>query len=753
MHEKIIYVSPKGDDQWTGSVPEPDQDKSDGPLRTIEGARNAVRNLRRNGNQNGNIKVLIRTGRYDIEQTIVFTLEDSGSKNQRISYEAYPGEAPVISGSRKESGWRKLDHEIPGLTDEARSNIWIADVPEGIERFYVLYENGHPLLRAQGKGFKPTVSGYWKDEECWQKGSRTQLHFPEGALRNWDNIEDVEIVIRPWCLWTMNILPLQSVDTEQCIAQTALEGSYFLSRERYNRFPDETVWPENIPEGMTGPGRWMVNTKTRKIYLWPKESGPPQHITVPHLRELIRIEGQIQDAEPEDIPVRYLSFTNLNFTEGDRDCWTPKHKGVQHDWEMWDQGNALVRLRGAEHCEVSGCTFGPSGGTGVRLDLHCRCNRIEGNHFHDLGATGIFLGGYGAGTKDVNKKNVITNNHIHDCGRIYWHSLGILVHQSGENIISHNLLYNLPYTGIVLAGIRPGFLRREVRDAVQNGAPNFDRSFVPITENMRTQSIREICTHVRWDEVTVIENESLTDEMTLTLPFVHARQNVIEYNEIHDIMQVLADGNGIYISDCGPYNVIRHNRIYNMTHAFGVGIRTDAWQRDTLVEGNIIHDCRGGLAVSRNNIAWNNVIAFIRSTEEHSPDDMEEDEEVFSPIYYHLDRAAGFNDGTIQRNICYHTGNFPIRFNLERRKRDEGKQLVDYNVFYWRDHDRDCSKVLDKLRSHGFDKNSIVEDPGFVDAENRDFHLRPDSRAKKMGVRSLPQEKIGLQEKWKKKNV
>ncbi len=745
----ILYVSPEGCDKWSGELPEPDASMSDGPLRTIQTAQMAVRKLISSKNESFDIKVLIRQGRYEVRKTIVFGLEDSGTENNRVFYEAYPGERPIFSGAIEVQGWHKLDHSVEGLSEEARKNIWAANIPAGVDNFHILYQNGKPLQRARGKGFKPTVSGYWKDPQCWQKGSRTELHFPEGALRNWQNIEDVEIVIRPWCLWTMNILPLKSVDMKNCIAHTGIEGSYFLSRERYNRFPEETVWPENIPEGLTGPGRWMVNTRMRKIYLWPQDNQRPENITVPGLRELLRVEGIIKDNEPEDIPVEYISFRGLTFTEGDRDRWMDSHKGVQHDWEMWDQDNALVRLRGAENCEISGCTFGPSGGTGIRLDLHCRYNRIEGNKLENLGATGIFLGGYGAGTKNVNNNNMVTNNTIHDCGKLYWHSMGILVHQSGENIISHNLLYNLPYSGIVLAGIRPGFLRKEVREAVKTGDLDFDRSFMPIIENMRTQSLREICTHIRWDEVTVFEGEDFDEEMALTLPFVHARQNIVEYNEIHDIMQVLGDGNGIYISDCGPYNVLRYNRIYNMTHAFGVGIRTDAWQRDTLVEGNIVHDCRGGLAVSKNNIAWNNVIAFIRSTEKHSVDDNEEDEEVFSPIYYHLDRARGFSDGIIERNICYHAGEYPIRFNLERINRDDGKQLVDYNIFFWREHKEDCLKVLDRLREHGFDKNSAVQDPGFINTNERDFRLRPDSAAKKMGIKSLPQEKIGIENKWK----
>jgi hypothetical protein len=209
---------------------------------------------------------------------------------------------------------------------------------------------------------------------------------------------------------------------------------------------------------------------------------------------------------------------------------------------------------------------------------------------------------------------------------------------------------------------------------------------------------------------------------------------------------VLGDGNGIYISDCGPYNHIRHNHIYNMTHAFGVGIRTDESQRNTLVEGNLIHDCRGGLAVSRNNMAWNNVIAFIRSTGESGEAGAHTDREVFVPIYFHVDRGDGDRDGNIQRNICYHSGMEEMRFNLEKVPTDAStpRMLSNFNYFHWVDQSEALSTVIKQLRDKGFDSHSQTGDPGFENPEKRDFRLKANAPARKLGIYSLPVEKMGL---------
>ncbi len=59
--------------------------------------------------------------------------------------------------------------------------------------------------------------------------------------------------------------------------------------------------------------------------------------------------------------------------------------------------------------------------------------------------------------------------------------------------------------------------------------------------------------------------------------FLHSRNNIIELNEIHNVMQILGDGNGIYIRGAGSGNIIRRNYIHHLVAETGKqsGIRTD----------------------------------------------------------------------------------------------------------------------------------------------------------------------------------
>ncbi|MGJ8744437.1 right-handed parallel beta-helix repeat-containing protein [Polaribacter sp.] len=688
-----FFVSTQGSDNWSGTLAAPNTSKTDGPFATLEQAKNAVRKLKKNKTKD--ITVLIREGVYQLRKTVVFDLKDSGSDNQNIVYQAYPNETPVFSSGKEITGWEKVTTALPGLPKEAVGNIWEAKVSD---KFLTMYDDEGMLPRAQSKRYVPL------------KGSKkNKLLFPKGTLKNWSNVEDVEILVRPTRDWIVNMLPLKSVDEKKGVALTSVDATYAITKKGF--------WVENVLEELNQQGEWVLNTKEKKVYLWPRNN--KFSIVAPTLLELIKVEGKIDFKGATDIPVKNLHFRGLTFKHGERYTLTKDDAGLQHDWDMLDKDNAMVRFRGAENCSIENSHFLHSGSGAIRVDLYGMNNNISNNHIEQMGGGGILLCGYGPGTKDVNKKNTVYNNNIHHIGEIYWQSPGIFLWNSGDNRVANNLIHNTNYCGLIVSGCVIRFFKPSNR--------------------------REQHRAIRWHEIGKLPklNDLTPDDVR---PYWHSKNNIIENNEIHHVMKKLGDGNGIYIRAAGAGNIIRRNYIHDLVAPTGKqsAIRTDGGQMDVLISENLIYKCNSqGMTLKLNNRFENNIIADIGPPR--------------GGLYLKL--VEGPSTGaTLKRNIFYSTTDVCIFLSEPKA----GKGLVgedsrgrvparirdvdsDYNIFYSKADNTIAEKRLAKSQSDGVDKNSKATDPMFVDPENGDFRFKPDSPALKMGILPIDISKIGLQ--------
>ena len=690
-----FHVATNGSDAWSGRLAEPNG--NDGPFATLERARDAVRGLKAQG-AGKDIVVLVRGGTYRVDKTVVFGPEDSAEGAQTITYAAYPGERPVFSAGREIQGFRKVTASLLGLPKAAEGHVLVADVSG---RFSALYDDEGLLPRARSAGFIPLGGS-----------SRNELRFPKGRLKSWPNIEDVEIVVRPHHAWIVNVLPLASVDEKAGIARTSIDATYAMNHLHFLR-EVESCWVENVLEELDEPGEWVLNTKEGKLYLWPRGTSP---VIAPALQELFRVEGAIDLQGPRDVPVRNLRFRGLTFMHGDRYTLTADDKGLQHDWDMLDKGNALVRLRGTENCAIKQCHFRHSGSGAIRVDLHGIGNTITGNHVEHMGGGGILLCGYGPGTKDVNRQNVVFNNHVHHVGEIYWHSPGIFIWQSGENRVANNLIHHTPYTGIIISGVMTDFFQR-------SGG-------------------RELARTIRRHELGKLPARPSLEDVR---PYLHTHDNQIEFNEIHHAMEKLGDGNAIYIRGAGAGNVIRGNYVHHLVAPMHMqaAIRTDGGQMDTLITGNLIYKCTAqGIMLKLNTRCENNIVADL----------------IAPPRGYYLALREGpMTDAVIQRNIFY-SSTSECSFvdelapgNNAKGEDRRGRQLarardaaMDSNIYFSAADHSLGEEFLKQQQADGVDAHSLAVDPLFVDLAKGDFRLKPGSPALKLGIVPLDLSKVGL---------
>ncbi|MGJ8671813.1 right-handed parallel beta-helix repeat-containing protein [Rubritalea sp.] len=685
--EADFYIAPDGDDKNTGTFT--------APFASLQRAKDAVRELKKTNS--GNIRVLLRGGRYEFSETLVFSLDDSGSADGTITYAAYPGETPILSAGNEITNLQLAQTEIEGLPTQAQGNVLVADVTAD---FRTLYDAEGILPRASSKGFI-TREG----------GGRNKILIPKDALKNWSNVEGLEVMVRPHHAWIRNVLPVTKLDYKKATIETSIDASYVTNPLHFLK-DTPNCWVENSIEELDEPGEWVLNPTEGKLYLWPRNDTNVYH---PQLNEIIRVEGDIDFKGPEDTPVTNLTFDGLTFMHGERYTLTKDDAGLQHDWDMLDKDNALVRFRGTEQCAIKNSHFLHSGSGAIRVDLHGMLNEISGNHIEHLGGGGILLCGYGPGTKDVNRKNFVSNNHIHHVGEIYWHSPGLFIWQSGENQISNNFIHHTNYTGLILSGCMIDFFQKRGR------------------ELGRTLRLHEIGN----------TKQIKTDEDAI--PFWHSHDNIIEYNEISHSMQKLGDGNAIYIRGAGPNNIIRRNYVHHLVTPMIMqcAIRTDGGQRGTIINENIIYKCTSqGMMLKLDTTFENNIIADV----------------IYPPRGYYLSLREGpLTGASIKHNIFYSTSSVDDFINELDGKRAGGTEDrrgravarvqdadTGANLFYSAATPELAQAAVAELESLGTGKGSIAADPMFVDPANGNFQLQPDSPALKMGFKPIDQSKIGL---------
>ena len=162
-----FFVATDGKDSWSGTLPAPNSQHTDGPFASIARAQIAVQNLLQN-HPTQPIIVMIRQGNYSLPLsptnpgTLNFTSSDSGTSEAHVTWENYPGEVPLVSGGEPISAL--------GLTwTNVSGNLWQVKLPANTQPFeYLFYEKTQRARRLRSRLQSPNGTGYYmKDGACY----------------------------------------------------------------------------------------------------------------------------------------------------------------------------------------------------------------------------------------------------------------------------------------------------------------------------------------------------------------------------------------------------------------------------------------------------------------------------------------------------------------------------------------------------------------------------------------------------------
>jgi|GEM_PF-1093909 len=435
-----IYVSPQGNDRWSGHLPEPNKARNDGPLATLPMAQRKVRGLLKATKRQAAIRVILRGGRYELKQPLVFNEQDSGLplaprlqstvKPAHPVYCAYAGETPVISAGRRIGGWK--------IKTVAGRKVWVAhlpDVKKGKWYFHQLWVDGQRRFRPRlpRKGhyriadvLGANYEGGWN--ETVRKGSN-RFVYAAGDLKPWRNLTDVEICAVT--LWVEQRMWIESLDEKHRIVHLDRTSDYRLTDDGGPAGALYVV--DNVFEELNEPGQWYLDRGEGKLYYlsMPGETPEQTEVIAPALTEVVRIEGRA------DRSVESLAFEGLTFAHNE---WELPKNMAGSEQAAVDVPGALV-LRHARNCWFDRCNIKHVGTYGLELAENCSDILFRGGEISDLGAGGVKIW-HGC------CRNIVSDNEIYAGGQRFISAEGVLVGKASGNQILHNHVHGFFHIGI-----------------------------------------------------------------------------------------------------------------------------------------------------------------------------------------------------------------------------------------------------------------------------------------------------------------
>jgi len=423
-----FFVSPQGNDKWSGKLPAPNARRTDGPFATFE---RACAVLSKSGPKGPAVyhRVIIRGGTYTLTQPLVLRPDDSN-----ILFVASPNEHPVLSGGRRLTGWK-----------QGEGGLWTVELPEvkaGTWTFRQLWVNGQLRKRPRlPKTGWHDLAGPANGPAWDAPGNDRSFKYKPGDLRpDWANLDDVEVAVLQY--WTEARLHIKALDEA-----THLVTFTGPSWRPLNWAKGYVV--DNVREALDEPGEWYLDRKTGVLTYWPLPGEDMAKATViaPVLPQLVRLEGT-----PER-PVRDLTLNGLTFAYTNAPLAAEGHAYPQAEvaYPRPDPSNQLsgvgpaaaVYARYAQRCGIEKSEFVHLGQWAVEIGRGCNAVTVEDCAMHDLGGGGVRLGEPQNPTRDADGVggNSVTRNDIYDGNRLYMGAPAVWIGQSGGNTVDGNEIH------------------------------------------------------------------------------------------------------------------------------------------------------------------------------------------------------------------------------------------------------------------------------------------------------------------------
>ncbi|HIE51768.1 MAG TPA: right-handed parallel beta-helix repeat-containing protein [Armatimonadetes bacterium] len=424
---RTFYLSTQGNDAWSGTLPTPNADGTDGPFATLERARDEIREMKKAGGlSEGGVIVELRGGVYWRAQTFELTAEDAGTKEAPIVYRARAGETVRLVGGKAIGGFKPvLDPAVLSrLEPTARGRVLQTDLQaQGITDFGELKRRGfgQPLHEAALELFfqdRPMTLARWPNEGFVRIAATPagkdggQFAYEGDRPKRWTAEEDIWVHGYWFHDWADSYEKVEKIDLEQHIISTRPPHGVY-GYKKGQRF-----YALNLLSELDQPGEWYLDRKTGLLYFWPPAPLEEGEAVVSLLPTLISLQ---------DTAYITIQGLTLEVTRG-----------------------TAVRITGGTHNLILGCTLRNLGNKAVIVSGGT-ANGVVGCDIYQTGDGGISLGGGDRQTL-IPAGNYAENNHIYDYSRWCRTYRAALSIGGVGNCVRHNLIHDGPHNAIQLGG-------------------------------------------------------------------------------------------------------------------------------------------------------------------------------------------------------------------------------------------------------------------------------------------------------------
>ncbi len=345
------FVSPQGRDDQPGT--------RDQPFASLKRAQQAARLAA--GREP--VTVFLRAGTYYLTEPVVFTPEDSGTREAPVKYQAWGEEPVVISGGTR----------LNGLKWEAwRDGILQAEVPAGLETDQ-LFVNGERQHMARYPNFNASERIY--------NGYAADAISPERVQR-WADPRGGYLHAMHEAMWGGFHYRITGKDAG---GKAVYEGGW--QNNRPARMHARYRFVEKILEELDAPGEWFLDSPRHKLLFFPPVGLDLSAATIEtvRLRRLFELRGTPQK------PVRFLALKGLVLRHTARTFMDNREPLVRSDWTTYRGGTIFIT--GSEDCVVEDCFLDQVGGNAIFVNEYNRRLTVRGCHIAKAGANGVaFVG-------------------------------------------------------------------------------------------------------------------------------------------------------------------------------------------------------------------------------------------------------------------------------------------------------------------------------------------------------------------------